>query len=564
MLAENLQALGRQEEAVAPARRAVMLSDGDPRARWIYYSALMEGARDTAAALAQLEALSRKEPDPLRVYDQMLRVYDARKDRAGILQTLDRIVATPGLESRGLAIAAGNYGRWGAPDKAASLYRRIVAQAPYEIEAWLRLAGLAMAEGDTLRAAAELRRALPFAKEEGGRSLEQIGRQLVGIYSAPIALDSLLAETPRDTAFEEGLGEAFAAHGKAENDAMRRRHLFGQALRIYTDLVGQDSSRARWQGILGEILLNLGRPSEARKAFRTADSLASDPRFKLGVAHGLIAEELYEEAVTILNPLLADTEPDFPLYDDMVFALGTAWMASGRVEKAQTLYRAASHLRPERQGFAFELGRTFLLEEQWASAIEVFESLLQGAEPNPPALRSALWELARAYERGGRFEKAVRAFERLIALDPGHDEALNYLGYMLAEKGLRLGEAEVFVRRALEAEGDNGAYLDSLGWILYRKGDYQGALRYLREALERERQRTIDPQDGRQLAAYRENLSVIYEHVGDVEHALRNTEGARSSWQKALEFDPANARLKEKIESLKSLPAEGPVGTIGP
>ena len=72
----------------------------------------------------------------------------------------------------------------------------------------------------------------------------------------------------------------------------------------------------------------------------------------------------------------------------------------------------------------------------------------------------------------------------MILLDPKHAEAYNYVGYMYAEKGIRLDEAQRLIQKALELEPENGYYIDSLGWAYYQQGRYTDAVRELRRAVE--------------------------------------------------------------------------------
>ena len=68
-------------------------------------------------------------------------------------------------------------------------------------------------------------------------------------------------------------------------------------------------------------------------------------------------------------------------------------------------------------------------------------------------------------------------FHRVILIDPKNAEAYNYAGYMFAEKGIRLDEAERLIQKALELEPENGYYIDSLGWAYYQQGRYTDAVR---------------------------------------------------------------------------------------
>ncbi|MGA8893156.1 MAG: tetratricopeptide repeat protein, partial [Anaeromyxobacteraceae bacterium] len=87
-----------------------------------------------------------------------------------------------------------------------------------------------------------------------------------------------------------------------------------------------------------------------------------------------------------------------------------------------------------------------------------------------------------AQDRAGNRDAAAATMRRLLEVAPGNADALNFVGYGLAEKGEKLDEAEILVTRALELEPDNGSFLDSLGWIQYQRGDVAGAIVSLEKA----------------------------------------------------------------------------------
>ncbi len=133
-------------------------------------------------------------------------------------------------------------------------------------------------------------------------------------------------------------------------------------------------------------------------------------------------------------------------------------------------------------------------------------------------------------ERAGKVEEAERHLKHSIQLDPANDVALNYLGYMLAERNERIDEAIGYIERALRREPGNGAYLDSLGWALFRKGDFRGAERYLDEAL-----------------AVLSEEPAVHEHLAEVYYATRRYQDALDAWQRALDHgaeDPEAIRSR--------------------
>ena len=141
-----------------------------------------------------------------------------------------------------------------------------------------------------------------------------------------------------------------------------------------------------------------------------------------------------------------------------------------------------------------------------------------------------------AAEQAGLYEKAADLLRKSIALDPANStEACNYLGYMWADHNMNLDEAETMIRRALESEPNNASYLDSLGWVEFRKGKFDQALTdLLRAAKGAERD---DP--------------VVFEHIGDTYLKLNRMADALAAWQKALTLDPKNKNLAEKVEDTK-------------
>jgi Tfp pilus assembly protein PilF len=124
------------------------------------------------------------------------------------------------------------------------------------------------------------------------------------------------------------------------------------------------------------------------------------------------------------------------------------------------------------------------------------------------------------YERQQQYGEAEAAFRQAITLAPEHAPALNYLGYMLAERGERLDESVDLIKRALAVDPENGSYLDSLGWAYYKDGQFGAAEEYLRRAAE-------------QMVSN----SVVLDHFGDVLFSLERYQEAIQAWQQALSGD---------------------------
>jgi len=146
--------------------------------------------------------------------------------------------------------------------------------------------------------------------------------------------------------------------------------------------------------------------------------------------------------------------------------------------------------------------------------------VLESAQQQFPGETSILFLLGAVLEQSDRFADAERAFRRVIDRDPEHAQALNYLGYMLADRGERLDESVRLIARAVEKDPHNGSYLDSLGWAYYKLDRLDLAEAPLRAA-------------GDQL----QRNSVVQDHLGDLLNRLERYAEAIDAWRRALSGD---------------------------
>ena len=107
----------------------------------------------------------------------------------------------------------------------------------------------------------------------------------------------------------------------------------------------------------------------------------------------------------------------------------------------------------------------------------------------------------------------------------------NDLGYLYADQGKNLEKARSMIQKAVDAEPENGAYLDSLGWVLFKLGEFEEATRWLIKA-----SKTRSGED-----------STIWDHLGDCQHGMKDIANARESWTKALKLEKAEAHPDEKL-----------------
>lgn len=148
------------------------------------------------------------------------------------------------------------------------------------------------------------------------------------------------------------------------------------------------------------------------------------------------------------------------------------------------------------------------------------------------------------YERQKKYDQAEQMFRQVLTQDPNNTMTLNYLGYMLADRNVRLEEALTLIKKALVLDPQNGAYLDSLGWAYFRLGNYDQAEENLRKAADK------TPND----ATIQDHLGELYAKTGRLKLAAAHWERALDEWNKSVPGDVDQQdvlRVTKKLESTK-------------
>ncbi len=149
-----------------------------------------------------------------------------------------------------------------------------------------------------------------------------------------------------------------------------------------------------------------------------------------------------------------------------------------------------------------------------------------------------------AEDRAGHWPAAEADFDRALTLWPDQPSVLNYLGYSWTEQGRNLDRARRMIERAVTEQPNDGAILDSLGWVMLRQGDVAGAIRNLERAVE------LEPED-----------ATINGHLGDAYLAAGRKQEATYQWRRALTLNP-DPDEKERIAG-KLREAGGPIPVVG-
>jgi tetratricopeptide (TPR) repeat protein len=165
------------------------------------------------------------------------------------------------------------------------------------------------------------------------------------------------------------------------------------------------------------------------------------------------------------------------------------------------------------------LGEFLRQDGQYERAIVSYDIAIDMIDHSMPEHWYVHYVRGTAHDRLGDWELGLRDFDRALSLSPNQFQVLNYVGYSLVERGERLEEALSMIERAVVAQPKAGYILDSLGWVQFRLGYYEGAIVHMERAVEL---MATDP--------------VVNNHLGDVYWAVGRKTEARFQWLRALSF----------------------------
>ena len=427
-----------------------------------------------------------------------------------------------GLKRLGQALAEK-----GDPTRAQGLLGRATQLDPGDLESWVSLASVQEALGTPAVAEESLARALQVDPDNRDALLDA-GRLALRAGSpgrARAYLDRALglSEDP-DLALRVAFTWLSAQHSAEASTVLDGAPRAGTA----------DARVSFYAGLLHE---RAARWEEAVRAYAevgAASELYRDARLRRAAA--LAHAGRPAEGVALLRAGLVATPDDLALYP----AYAEALERSGKPAEAERFLREAATARGAQE---LTEALAVLLERQGRPQEAI--SLLTRAVDQRPRQESLLFSLAAAYERAGQHVQSIARMREVLAINPDNASALNFIGYTLTEQNVDLDEAERFLHRALELRPETGAFLDSLGWLFFRRHDYGRAVSTLEHAS------ALEPDE-----------PIIAEHLGDAYLGVHRRRDAAGAYRRALEAartsnDPDAAALRPRVEGkLKGLSSD--------
>jgi len=500
---------------------------------------------DLQKAEAEFKTAVKLQPDSEEAVTTLAYLYNELGDTARATQVLSSVPNTE--RSAKLYSALGyTYEQQKQYKEAIEAYRHAIEMDRDNLDAIRGLAQNLLNDGQT-DAALEQYKVIADANPEDAQTYVRIAEIYRKQGKFDLALENLKkAETMVQDSVEVpyNIASIYQAQGR-----------YDEAIPIMRDLLkksekpdgkysaGEKSNRAVFLERLGTIYRDQGNSQAAIEVFREIVALGGDDDVERGYQQIIDtwreakewqkATDAAQEAVRKLpasrdlKMVLAAQQADMGEADKALKDVHA--MLTGDTDKDRQVYITLAQMNTRL--------RRFPDAEQ---ALDKAEALSTKSDD-----KEYIWFLrGSTYEREKRYSDAETQFKKVLADDPEHASALNYLGYMLADQNMKLDEALGYIKRAVDLDPANGAYLDSLGWAYFRLGKYELAEDNLLKASQKI---NTDP-------TVLDHLGDLYQKTGRLKLAAANWERALNEWNRTIsaEVDPADtARVAKKLDSAK-------------
>ena len=465
---------------------------------------------DTKKAIEKLQAVTNKDPNP-RTLAALASAYEQLHDNRSAAEVLRKAIALDPENARIKRALARNLLYSGAAglDESLKYYKEISSDDPHDTDALLHIAEIYREKHDFTQARSFLDKAKASDPENLEVRYDEVN--LLAVEGQPDkaieALKTLLKDTQRTS--------------YSESEKGTRVNLLERLGELYR---GANQNQAAIDTF--RQIVDLDPDSGARAAVEITDTYRGAKDFKNAKAEIDAAEKKYPD--------------DRAVKRAHAYVLGDM----GKVDQAVSELRGLLNGEHDRET-QLDIAQVYERAKRYDDMAKPLDAAEKLSETKPD--KEAIYFMRGAmYERMKKPEASEAEFRKVLEIDPDSPSALNYLGYMLADRDIRLDEAQKLISRALELDPDNGAYLDSLGWLYYRQNKLEDAEHALVRALSKSGVGE-DP--------------TVHDHLGDVYLKLGKTKDAITQWQasvKEAETDTASdmepgelAKINKKLEDAK-------------
>ncbi len=570
-LAAILEKAGNLKEAIEEAREAARLDPKSPEPHWLLANIYFRSqGRDRASsreslgnAVKELEAMREAAPQDERAYYALGGAYFELDQPEKAIQAFEKFQSLAPAMDAGYVAIAKYYERAKNYDKAIDYLKRALESQPDSPESLMMLATIygrlkrnaeavplykkileltgdnpgikrqlasSMVDAEQYNDAVEVLKEMTGAAPGDRDAKILLGRAQVGARQFPEAiqlLKSLLGDSSADLEAEFYLATAYEQSGNAPEAA----RIFTRLLESANASEEQKANRPVFQQHLAAVYQDMGEHTKAIALYEEMLKSQTEPR--PGLVFMLInayrVNRQLDKALSVGKQYYEQNPQDVNI--GLVYARALA--DAGKTREGADLLLKMLQSDPSNIDIYVNLSQVYLQGKRFSEA----EKVLRRAEDRQLDSERLKFQLATVYERQRDFEKAEVLFKEVLKANPKNATALNYIGYMLADRGVRLEEAVKYVEEALALDPNNGAYLDSLGWAFYKLNEMRKAEEYLLRAVELVK-----------------NDPVIHDHLGDVYYKTGNYEKAVEFWSKSVDIgtEPEDTqKVREKLDKLQ-------------
>ncbi|MFL6248658.1 MAG: tetratricopeptide repeat protein [Thermoanaerobaculia bacterium] len=503
--------------------QAAYKANPDDLSTGIAVSQILRSLNRTVDAEKVLAAMVERAPDQRALNFNYAQVLAALERTAEAKQYLERTVAIDPTFGAAVMQLLDIYQQDNEWQKAAAVLQPLIAENPMRLELQRQQAYFYLRAGDP-RGARDRFRALVTADPKDDRSLFYLAESLNDLEEYPEAekyFRQLVAKDPKDVDYVTSLALSLAGQKK-----------WDEATQTFTKLLGMPDVPPNLIAVgrtqLAFIALQKGSLDQAVESAKAIFVFNDKPNTQaINIAlEALKKQKKTEEAVALLAPLVQQFPSD-PFVNARYL---TALVNAGQKEKARELAAAQAKVGTRN---IVAISEAYIQAGDFPSAVAVLQSAV-AAKPDDVDLK---FQLGSVQERAGDRKASEAVFLEVLQKNPEHAPSLNYLGYMWADNNVNLERAQEMLTRAVGQDPDNGAYLDSLGWVYFRLGQLELAEKYLADATR------LLPHD-----------PTVHEHLGDVYAKRGDTQRALKLYRMAVELDPESKdvdKLRSKIAEIE-------------
>jgi tetratricopeptide (TPR) repeat protein len=421
-------------------------------------------------------------------------------------------------------------------DEALKQYQELLDADPEDVDALVHISEIQRRQQKYEAALDSIRQARKKAPAEPRISGYNEGLLLEIGYNEGLLLDFLGRYDEAAGVYEKMVELTSHANGAYTAEEKSNRAIFLERL----GMVYHEQNKIAESVAVYQKLIDLGGEQAVRGYQFQVDALRDDKQF--------------DKAVEIARKAVAANPKD----RDLKLMLAGELIDLGKADEGLALAKSLLANSSEDRPVWLDLAQMYVRVRRWKEA----EEALNKAETmtvKPEDRTYLLFMRGEWAERQKHYEPAEQFFRQALEQDPSSALTLNYLGYMMADRGTRLPEALKLIRKAVDLDPLNGAYLDSLGWVYFKMGDYESAEQYLRQAVERD---SSDP-------SVHDHLGELYEKTGRIRLAVAQWEISIKQFAKSspADVDPAEqAKVQKMLDSarVKLAKQESVTGPVKP